>query len=343
MKYILMTITMALLTLSTTWRSADMEVLQPAQPLTGPGGQEYSHKGHATIDNYAKETGYYIYMPVGPNEEPQESQVIVFFHGYGAINPMLYGAWLNHLVRRGNIVIYPRYQNKILGTRTDAFVPNVQIALKDAFNELEEKGVSFDRKKIIYTGHSYGGSLTGYIAVNYSEMGLEKPKAVFMCEPGTGPFKGTKLETYKEIPSDVNTLIMVGDNDLTVGQSLGLRMFTTAVNVENINLVWQFRDKHGEPSISASHYEPQSWDSAFDNGINNLTTKRARKTTKLDAVDFYGYWKLFDALIDYSIEGKNREYCFDGGAEQTYMGKWTDGTPLKPLMVFTTPSQLKLD
>ena len=41
--------------------------------------------------------------------------VVIFMHGYRALDPYDYGAWIDHLVRHGNVVIYPIYE----ATRSD--------------------------------------------------------------------------------------------------------------------------------------------------------------------------------------------------------------------------------
>ena len=45
-----------------------------------------------------------------PSRRPKTAPVVVFNHGWLAVNPGAYGAWIEHLVRSGRIVIFPRYQ-----------------------------------------------------------------------------------------------------------------------------------------------------------------------------------------------------------------------------------------
>jgi hypothetical protein len=62
---------------------------------------------------------------------------------------------------------------------------------------------------------------------------------------------------------------------------------------------------------------------------------------KVDAIDWYGYWKLFDALCDAAFRGKNRKVALGNTPEQRYMGKWSDGTPVKELVVVADPDELR--
>ncbi|HLP06848.1 MAG TPA: hypothetical protein VK178_01690, partial [Opitutaceae bacterium] len=50
-----------------------------------------------------------------------------------------------------------------------------------------------------------------------------------------------------------------------------------------------------------------------------------------NALDYYGTWRLFDALCAAAFENKFREIALGGGAAQLDMGQWSDGTPVKPL------------
>jgi len=80
---------------------------QPLQPASGPGGSDYAHSA-VTFYNYASQPdGFFIFEPSSP--APDSANVVVFIHGLNIVNPYLYGAWINHLVKHGNIVIYPKY------------------------------------------------------------------------------------------------------------------------------------------------------------------------------------------------------------------------------------------
>ena len=53
----------------------------------------------------------------------------------------------------------------------------------------------------------------------------------------------------------------------------------------------------------------------------------------IDALDFYGYWKWFDALTDAAFYGTPVEEALGDTPEQKYMGTWSDGTPVKEPVV----------
>ncbi|HAD13241.1 MAG TPA: hypothetical protein DCF33_12490, partial [Saprospirales bacterium] len=57
-------------------------------------------------------------------------------------------------------------------------------------------------------------------------------------------------------------------------------------------------------------------------------------TSRLNEVDFHCYWKLGDALINYSRKGIQKEYAFGNTPEQRFMGRWPDGHPIRELDVY---------
>jgi acetyl esterase/lipase len=102
----------------------------PTQPASGPGGKQYSHSA-VNKNRYGKGgQEYWIFEPDAP-KPAAAAPVVVFLHGWGGMNPLYYGAWIDHLVKRGNIVIYPRYQASLL-TQINEFTPNTLFAIQDA-------------------------------------------------------------------------------------------------------------------------------------------------------------------------------------------------------------------
>src|SRR5689334_23973508 len=145
----------------------------PSQPLTGPGGKQYTH-ATVTKNRYGKGgEEYWIFEPDSP--KPRTAPVIIFLHGWGGMNPMYYGAWLDHLVKRGNIVVYPRYQANLLTPIRD-FLPSTLGAIKDAITRLQtERGhVKPDLNKFAVVGHSVGGLLSASVTALAGESNLPK-------------------------------------------------------------------------------------------------------------------------------------------------------------------------
>ncbi len=305
----------------------------PDQPLSGPGGRNYLYDDIRVTDRAEEADGFWIFEPVSPVLD--SAHVVVFLHGYGAINPMIYGGWLEHLVRKGNIVIYPRYQKRLFPPGTKHFAGRAVIGIQNALDTLRNgHHILPITRDFSITGHSYGGALAANLSANYQEYKLPKPVAVLLCSPGTGPFKGGLLEDYKNIPKETKLLIMISEKDKTVGDKLGKKVFATAENTIQKYLIEQLEDRRFKKlDIRAGHNESYSFDKRFDYGKRTIVTRRAKRVSRLDAVDYFGYWKLLDALHNCTRYGQDCSYAIGNTFEQGFMGYWSDGMAVKALKI----------
>jgi pimeloyl-ACP methyl ester carboxylesterase len=327
----------------------------PPQPQSGPGGKQYLHAA-VTKNRYGKGgKEYWIFEPDSPR--PRSAPVIVFLHGWGGMNPLYYGAWLDHLVKRGNIVVYPRYQSNLL-TPIGDFTPNTLHAIKDAVSRLQtEPGhVTADFSKFATVGHSLGGVLAASVAALASESGLPRVAAVMSVEPGiTEDPINVPLADLKKIPPETLLLSLAGDQDTLVRDADAKRIYyeSTRVSANNKDYITLVSDSHGTPVLQASHRAPTAHDKSYDSGegaggspaqnSNRVgdtpqTSQRSRLDTMMvNALDFYGTWKLFDGLCDAAFYNKNREYALGNTPQQRFMGVWSDGVPVQELKVTDKP------
>jgi hypothetical protein len=314
----------------------------PRQPQDGPGGSAYLHQSVRFFDHATKADGFWLFEPADP--QPDSAAVVVFLHGYGAYNPMAYGKWIKHLVAKGNIVIYPRYQHNLIYPRPNTFPSNTATAIRDALALLNTGDhVRPKVDKVTYIAHSYGGVIASNLGVYWERYGVPKPAAMLLAEPGSGPFKGARLEDYSGLPADLHLLVVVGEDDFVVGAEFGALVFNTAVNTPKRNLLFQRRDTSSSKHwILATHSEPYSYDLDFDTGLRNYTSLRVLSTSRTDEVEFFCYWKLSDALMDFTRYGTNEHIAFGNTPEQRFMGYHHDGRPIKPLEVFLPDVKLKL-
>jgi hypothetical protein len=311
---------------------------QPAQPTSGPGGNNYLHSA-VTMHGYQiqQTNGFYIFEPASPT--PDSANVVVFIHGLSNVNPYLYGGWINHLVKQGNIVIYPKYQDALGTTPTSAFNSNAVSGILSALNTLESPGhVKPRAENFVVAGHSYGGLMTANMGILAGTSGFPVPKALFSCQGYMDYSYTTRLPDYSIMPSDIKLLIVVGDNDAVVGTTFGHFLMDSTVNTPTAhkNLVTHHADIYGSPAVGSTHLEPFSIANEFNTGETNTFSEVCAAGAKTDAVDYYCYWKLLDALMDCAFYGTNCNYAFGDTPEQRNMGQWSDGQALVPLTVEPT-------
>ena len=334
----------------------------PEQPPSGPGGKESSHAEVVAKSYGSGPQAYWLFEPAKP--APDQAPLIVFNHGWSAMDPQAYKAWIDHLVKRGNIVVYPLYQDS-LRTPLKDFTPNAIAAVHDAIHTLQsEPGhVKPQLDRFALVGHSMGGPISANMAALWKTEALPVPRAILCAEPGKtwGKFSSTSfvLADLSQIPAETLLLTIVGDQDRIVRDIDAKRIFkeSTQVPLANKSYVTLVSDDHGKPALKATHMAPVAWAEMpeVEAQANSKTTGPLRERMKerraedeempdfsnpertLDALDFYGTWKLFDGLTDAAFYGRNRNYALGGTPEQRFMGRWSDGVPVKELIVTDHP------
>lgn len=299
----------------------------PEQPASGPGGADYRHAAvlESTFGSGAEQ--YWVFEPSDP--KPETAPLIVFNHGWMGLSPRFYQAWIEHLARRGNVVVFPRYQRGVL-TLPRTFTPFAIAAVKDAIRRLQQgEHVRPDLEKFAIVGHSAGGAITANMAARAAADGLPTPRAIMPVEPGTGAETGrawtVPLEDFSEIPEGCLLLVVVGADDKLAKDASAKQIFrgATQVPLEDKDFVVVHTDRHGKPALVADHFAP----------CGGPDGKRRR----VDALDYYAFWRLFDALTEAAFHGRNRDMALGNTPEQRNMGAWSDGQPVVALTVTDDP------
>lgn len=330
----------------------------PRQPKTGPGGSDCAHDYVRVEGPFGQGAeAFWIYEPEMP--VPATAPVIAFLHGFSAVDAQAYGGWIGHLVRRGNIVIYPVYQTTMFGP--EHYTAHALAALKAALRMLrtEPDHVRPDLTKFAFVGHSIGGTISANIIGMAAREGLPRPRAFMACHAGDTNSMLPVLPSHLLPPSrmpDLLMLVLVGAGDHVAGDTTGRRIFTqsTGIGPAHKNLIIVPSDHSGSPGLSSNHFAPLSAIKAFATGarlsigleetmlpgaLRSPLTARIGIAMYLptsggiDALDFYGYWKWLDALTDAAFYGTHRDLALGDTPEQRYLGTWSDGRPVKPAIV----------
>ncbi len=194
--------------------------------------------------------------------------VVLFLHGWGATLPSNYRPWLDHLARRGNAVIYPRYQDSVL-TPPEQVLGNLIAGVRLALARVDERPGT-----LVVAGHSAGGALAADYAAIAREARLPVPRAIFAAYPGRrlrGVAPSIPEVAPALIPASVRIEALAGARDTVVGTAPARRIARAARAVPRAARRYTLiRD----PAVS-DHLGPQRADPA---------TRRV-------------FWRRLDALI----------------------------------------------
>lgn len=308
----------------------------PAQPPSGPGGKAYRHGAVARSEHGRGALAYWLYEPADP--APPSAPVVLFLHGWNGQDPYYYGGWIEHLARRGNLVVYPVFQVHARHS-AEEMMDNAIRATRDALERLGRGRVRPELERFVIAGHSFGGGLTAQIAGRAARVGLPAPRAIMPVQPG---WKGSDVmptDELRSIPASVLMLIVLGLDDqfARTRHDATIWQHTAHIPTERRRVVGLPSDRHGTPPLIADHSSPLAPRKEYGMPVSEARERRRAAFMQLagmrdgeeDALDFYGYWRLLDALMEAAFAGRTIE----GVVADRSMGAWSDGTPVKPMVV----------
>ncbi len=223
----------------------------PLQSKTGPGGSDYTYQ-KVKLSRHClnttqqqcpqKQDEYWIFEPSNDNENLQvlpNLPLIVFLHGWSLMSPNFYGGWIEHIVKKGNIVIFPVFQNN---PTTEITAQSVQVAVnviidatKDSIKKLRTeypKNENIANQKIALIGHSAGGAMAADVAAKIAPSATEQPTfnpvAIVSVEPYAGNLPPYDLS---KIPANSVLLSIAGDQDIIARKKDAEKIFWQTTNI----------------------------------------------------------------------------------------------------------------
>ena len=296
----------------------------PGPPASGPGS-EASLPWGSTVradHEFADATkSYTTFEPAGwrgSGAAPTTAPLVVFLHGYLGYDPVHYATWIDHIVRQGNVVVFPAYQANAL-TPPRTFTANALWSLEHALPWLAANATVKPEtsRGMVLLGHSYGGPISANLANRAAAEGLPVPRAILFGEPWHQNIDAS----LAGIPATTKIVCLVGDHDTLAGRRGCDTLWdkTGHVAAGSRAYVLLRSDAYGSPALDASHRVPSDADPAG-----------------FDALDWYGYWKLGDGLRNCAYLATDCAYAFGNTWQQTFMGRWSDGRLVNQLWSYTT-------
>jgi dienelactone hydrolase len=291
---------------------------------------------HHSVRRYEIGVGprsYWLFEPDQP--KPERAPVVVFLHGWFAVNPGFYGAWIDHLVRHGRIVIFPRYQNDV-GTLPQDFLPNALAAIRDGLGALAV-GVGHvrpDRAHFALVGHSAGGNLAAQIAAVAADPHADIPRALAVVAIMPGEVIPVREPKLDRIPASTLLLVVVGEDDLVVGDLRGRQIFVeaTAIPRARKRFILFRSDRHGYPPLVAEHTAPTGVNHQLDNG-EGVFRSLQKSFGDVNALDRAGFWRMTDLTLDAAFDGKTLDDATRDVERFRHLGYWSDGRRVIPPIV----------
>lgn len=311
---------------------AGAAVTQPKQPKTGPGGSHYTHDGVRESSGGVDSDAWFVFEPTKPR--PKKAPVAILMHGYYeyAGHDQL-DAMIQHTVKKGSIVIYPRWQTGVATPcpgpiAIEPCVEAATTAIRDALSYLRSspKHVQPETGKASYFGFSFGGILTANLTNRYRELRLPEPRAIFFEDPHDGGLVGLDEPALDDSLAGIPSTTLVqchASADGVTGESgkensgcNSLYPKLTSIPKKNRDLVLTSVDDHGSPALAAPH------------GVC-----AGGSVFAVDAYDWGFCWKAWDALRSCALKKRLCDFALGNTRRHRYIGTWSDGSPIIGLKV----------
>lgn len=284
-----------------------------------PSEPEYDYECYNWTETFLdnKTTQIYddswIFQPINCATTKDQAPVAVYLHGWGNPNIEGHKDWLEHLVKKGNIVIFPVYEEYGLENLPSGewyiFVERASESIKMALSWLQndKNNVQPDLNKFAMVGGSMGAYITINLASIWEEKGLPEPKAILLIHPPEEHLL-EDIKNPENIPSTILMNCFVGDEDNVVGRKGCDLIWKMTRHILKRDYVWECSDYYGKPPIKATH-KPGN------------------------VIKWYAYWKTMGGLMDCAFYNKNCAQGLGNTPAHKFMGLWSDNTLVKQLSI----------
>jgi dienelactone hydrolase len=337
----------------------------PQQPEKGPGSADYKIAEVIKTGTGIVSSGSYVFY--GNDTPASPRPVVVLFHSWGAVNPALYGGFIDHLARKGYLVILPRFQEVNRSRPADASL-TAEMLVNDALAQLNsDPKAKPDFNRVAYIGHSAGVPLALNVAASAKGGMMPAPKLVFGFMPGgiaaNEKERGIMLRDLSTVDPSTLIIAMSGDREHLPSDRASRRLFeaTSGVPIGRKLFMRASSDDHGYPALTATLASPGSpkpeydastiklqpdppkdpkqkntWKWSADMALSGpqtiLTQQLGNNGT--DTLDYLAFWKTFEMAAEAAFAGKDASVLMRD-PKFIDMGNWSDGWPVRRLSAQT--------
>jgi dienelactone hydrolase len=341
----------------------------PGQPEQGPGGKDYKSPEVVKRGIGTASAGTFVFH--GTDTPPAPRPVVVFLHSWGAVNPGLYGGWIEHLARKGNLVLFPRFQDVNRSRPADAS-GLAEDLIQNALSALAEDAQARpDLKRVAFIGHSAGVPLALNLAAGASAGKVPAPKLIFGLMPGgiasTEKERGIMLRDLSAVDAGTLLITLSGDRDYIPSDRASRRILQEASAVPTTRKLFMRAgsDDHGFPALTATLASPGSPKADYDvsaiklppdppkdpkqkntwrwsadmalSGPQTILTQQLGNNGT-DTLDYLAFWKTFDIAAEAAFSGKDA-VALTRDPKFIDMGTWSDGWPVRRLSAQTPKAE----
>lgn len=334
--------------LTTLLLSAPAHAQAPRAMTSSYSPESYkARETHAAVDVRVIGDGAqraYLFVPARPRPVGQVP-VVLLHHGWLGMSPLNFGAMIDHLARSGHAVVYPVYQDSDK-TSPQTVTETAGAANRRALDVLEKSfGLRPEPGRTLYYGFSMGAAISLGLALDPQRFNLPPPDAIVLTGPGDahhvarGELGKSIIGPIQLLPPTLPIAIVTGEVD-PIGLPTARKLMAKLCHIPRERRVMMVlpSDENNGRKVMAGHGSPGAPDSRYDFALSSqdfpstLVGRPVYESSgSLNQLDFHGYWKVVDGVLDSLRLGTLQPVVFGPGTpEQLSLGSWPDGTPYKP-------------
>ncbi|MBD3355819.1 MAG: hypothetical protein GF363_01565 [Chitinivibrionales bacterium] len=294
-------------------------------PITKGYGSPGAHAAVADSFPSRLNEGAWVHV-FRPEKVKGRSPVVFLFPGYSANHPNEFAHLIEHVVSRGMAVVFSPYAILPVADDSATVTEKHKTIYAGMIDAVKRYAPYLDTSRIGFFGQSFGaGAVPGIAYRCLTDNGWGKKGAfIFLAAPWYT--YGITSKQYASFPKHVKLIVQIYDDDRTNDHQIAVDVFNS-MNIPSSekDFAILYSDSIDGFTMSANHFVPY--------GNNNLNGQE-------NLLDYYGVFKLTDALADYAFNGDKsaKEVALAGGGDaQQFMGNWSYDTPVRPMEVTDEP------
>jgi dienelactone hydrolase len=301
--------------LSILMLSAAFQSGYAANPIDSGYGADGPYSVHRDSIESAAMKRAFIHL-FRPAQSDTDWPVIFFIHGIGGHDPAHYLELLEHIASRGYAVVYAPYAAATAMTR-----PQTAYAMmRKGF----EQGVRawrpvLDSTRMGVIGHSYGGGAAPALSYRWLVKRAWGGRGAFLYIMAPWYSYDISPQQLESFTDSTSMIMQVYEDDHINDHRMAKDIFDNiGIASSKKNFILLHSDSAGGEAVYADHAAPAG----------------SAGGGRIDYLDYYGVWRLVDALADFSLNGNERGRSValgSGATAQRFMGVWPDGTPVREL------------
>ena len=291
----------------------NLNATPPKQPLSGPGGREYLAR---EIDIISLKDSL-IFFPKGIDLNKAPIVLIledpIFLQRLKTNEDFLGNFGLNHIVKKGNIVVFPIYQKSIFDFFSySSIVDRTTILLENSFSEIKKMLPENKFDKFLIIGIGSGGAL----ATHLLEKNIPQPSILIFISPYTNfPLFpsflfGIPFSKIENLPFKGYLITILAEKDRIFSEREIFKIYKETL-VEKKFIFKIPSDNYGTPSL-----------------ISNKETI----FHQYNSLSYYGTMKIFDVVLNCAFERLDCHLLSEKKEKLLEMGEWSDGKEVKRII-----------